>query len=88
MIEIDIEKAREAGVRAEVIDEYRRLRKSIDINKRLLRLLESTYKMSEEKVKMGDEAGLAIRSMNMNVRFQEERLEQIRKEFIAEAKPA
>ena len=88
MIEIDIEKAREAGVRAEVIDEYRRLRKSIDINKRLLRLLESTYKMSDEKVKMGDEAGLAIRSMNMNVRFQEERLEQIRKEFIAEAKPA
>lgn len=88
MIEIDIQLAREAGVEAETIDEYRRLRKSIDINKRLLKLLESTYKMSDEKVKMGDEAGLAIRSMGMNVRFQEERLEQVRKEFIAEAKPA
>lgn len=88
MIEIDIQLAREAGVGAETIDEYRRLRKSIDINKRLLKLLESTYKMSDEKVKMGDEAGLAIRSMGMNVRFQEERLEQVRKEFIAEAKPA
>lgn len=88
MIEIDIQLAREAGVGAEIIDEYRRLRKSIDINKRLLKLLESTYKMSDEKVKMGDEAGLAIRSMGMNVRFQEERLEQVRKEFIAEAKPA
>ncbi len=88
MIEIDIQLAREAGVGAEIIDEYRRLRKSIDINKRLLKLLESTYKMSDEKVKMGDEAGLAIRSMDMNVRFQEDRLEQVRKEFIAEAKPA
>ncbi|HOT03535.1 MAG TPA: response regulator [Methanolinea sp.] len=88
MIEMDIQMAKEAGVGEEIIDEYRRLRKSIDINKRLLKLLESTYKMSDEKVKMEDEAGLAIRSMGLNVRFQEERLEQVRKAFIAEVKPA
>ncbi|OPX73661.1 MAG: response regulator PleD [Methanoregulaceae archaeon PtaU1.Bin059] len=88
MIEIDIQMAKDAGVGEEIIDEYKRLRKSIDINKRLLKLLESTYKTSDEKVKMEDEAGLAIRSMGMNVRFQEERLEQVRKAFIPEVKPA
>jgi len=34
-------------------------------------------------VKLGDEIGLAIRSMGMNIRFQEERLEQLRGEFSA-----
>ena len=88
MIEIDIQMATEAGVDAGTIDEYRRLRKSIDINNRLLRLLENTYKVSDEKVKVGDEIGLAIRSMSMNIRFQEERLEQLHSEFMARAKPA
>jgi len=88
MIEIDIQMAKDAGVGEEIIDEYKRLRKSIDINKRLLKLLESTNKTRDEKGKMEDEAGLAIRSMGMNVRFQEERLEQVRKAFIPEVKPA
>ncbi len=88
MIEIDIQMATDAGVDGKAIDEYRRLRKSIDINKRLLKLLENTYKVTDEKVKMGDEVGLAIRSMGMNIRFQEERLEQLRGEFSARATPA
>jgi len=87
MIEIDIQMATEAGVDAKTIDEYRRLRKSIDINKRLLKLLENTYKISDEKVKLGDEVGIAIRSMDMNIHFQEERLEQLRCEFSAMAPP-
>jgi len=52
MIEIDIQMATDAGVDGKAIDEYRRLRKSIDINKRLLKLLENTYKVTDEKVKM------------------------------------
>jgi len=83
MIEIDIQNATDAGIDQKVIDEYRRLRKSIDINNRLLKLLENTYKVNDEKVKLGDEIGLAIRSMGMNIRFQEERLEQLRGEFSA-----
>lgn len=81
MIEIDIQNATAAGVDQKTIDEYRRLRKSIDINNRLLKLLENTYKINDEKVKIGDEIGLAIRSMGMNIRFQQERLEQLRGEF-------
>lgn len=88
MIEIDIQNATDAGIDQKVIDEYRRLRKSIDINNRLLKLLENTYKINDEKVKIGDEIGLAIRSMGMNIRFQEERLEQLRGEFSAVTPPA
>ncbi|OPX71264.1 MAG: response regulator PleD [Methanoregulaceae archaeon PtaB.Bin108] len=81
MIEIDIQNAIAAGIDQKTIDEYRRLWKSIDINNRLLKLLENTYKINDEKVKIGDEIGLAIRSMGMNIRFQQERLEQLRGEF-------
>ncbi|HNQ30677.1 MAG TPA: response regulator [Methanolinea sp.] len=88
MIENDILMATEAGVDKETIDTYRRLRKSIDINTRLLKILESTYKVSDEKMKTGDEAGLAIRSMSMNIKFQKDQLEQVRDEFFSSAKPA
>ncbi|OPX67206.1 MAG: response regulator PleD [Methanoregulaceae archaeon PtaB.Bin009] len=88
MIENDILMATEAGVDKETIDTYRRLRKSIDINTRLLKILESTYKVSDEKMKTGDEAGLAIRSMSMNIKFQKDQLEQVRDEFFSRAKPA
>ena len=88
MIEIDIQNAIAAGIDQKTIDEYRRLWKSIDINNRLLKLLENTYKINDEKVKIGDEIGLAIRSMGMNIRFQQERLEQLRGEFSTVTPPA
>lgn len=88
IIEMDIAMAKDAGVDQAVVEEYIRLRKSIDINKRLLKLLENTYKISDEKTTVGDEMGLAIRSMGMNLRFQEERLEEIRQEFIRNLTPA
>ncbi len=88
MIEIDIQNATAAGIDQKTIDEYRRLWKSIDINNRLLKLLENTYKINDEKVKIGDEIGLAIRSMGMNIRFQQERLEQLRGEFSTVTPPA
>ncbi|MDD1716416.1 MAG: response regulator [Methanolinea sp.] len=88
IIEMDIAMAKDAGVDQAVVDEYIRLRKSIDINKRLFKLLENTYKISEEKMIVGDEMGLAIRSMGMNIRFQEEHLEEIRQEFLRKLTPA
>lgn len=88
IIEMDIAMAKEAGVDQAVVEEYIRLRKSIDINKRLFKLLENTYKISDERMHLGDEMGLAIRSMGMNIRFQEERLEEIRQEFLRKLTPA
>ncbi len=81
VIEMDMKMAEDAGVEKKTIDEYSRLRKNIDISKRLLKLLENTYKINDDKLKVSDEISLAIKSMAMNIRFQEERLEQIRKEF-------
>jgi two-component system OmpR family response regulator len=81
VIEMDMKMAGDAGIEKKTIDEYSRLRKNIDISKRLLKLLENTYKINDDKLKVSDEISLAIKSMAMNIRFQEERLEQIRKEF-------
>ena len=81
MIEMDMKMAAEAGVDHKLIDEYSRLRRQADVSKRLLRLLENTYKINDEKLKVSDDINLAIKSMAMNIRFQEERLEQLRKEF-------
>jgi CheY-like chemotaxis protein len=81
LMDEDMNMAAAAGVPRASIDEYIRLRKSVDINHRLLKLLESTYRIIDERQKPGDEIDLAIGSMGMNIRFQEERLEELRKEF-------
>jgi len=81
VIETDMKMATEAGVDRKLIDEYSRLRRQADVSKRLLRLLENTYKINDEKLRVSDDINLAIKSMAMNIRFQEERLEQLRREF-------
>jgi len=81
MFETDMKMATEAGVDRKLIDEYSRLRRQADVSKRLLRLLENTYKINDDKLRVSDDINLAIKSMAMNIRFQEERLEQLRREF-------
>lgn len=87
-VELDLEKAREAGVDERVIQNYRRLRRSIDINKRLLRILENTYRIGEGREAEDDDITMAIRNMAMNVEFQEEQLENLRNSFLARPAPA
>lgn len=77
----DIERARQAGVDQRIIDEYERLSKSVDINKRLLKILETTYSIKDAKVGMGENITRAIKSMATSIKLQEERLHQIRGEF-------
>jgi two-component system OmpR family response regulator len=86
MIEMDIRMAKEEGVDRHLIDEYSRLRRSIDINRRLLKLLENTYKIYDENAQVSDEIGMAIKSMDLNIRFQERRLEEIREIFSKKGK--
>jgi two-component system, OmpR family, response regulator len=80
-IAADIERAREAGIDQRIIDEYERLSKSVDINKRLLRILETTYSIKDAKVGMGENITRAIKSMATSIKLQEERLHQIRDQF-------
>lgn len=80
-IAADIERAREAGADPQVIDEYERLSKSVDINKRLLKILETTYSIKDARAGMGENITRAIKSMATSIKLQEERLDQIRVQF-------
>lgn len=88
MIEQDLRMAREAGVDEADIQNYQRLYRSIDINRRLLKILENTYRTSETGETKDEDVVMAIRNMAMNVRFQEEQLETLRKKFMNRPAPA
>jgi len=76
-----VEMAKIAGIEEQIIDEFERLSRSVDVSKRLLRILESTYSLDDDDVRVGENIERAIKSMEMSIRLQEERLEQISKLF-------
>jgi len=80
-IKSDMDLARQSGFDAEIITEYARLSKSIDVNRRLMKILETTYNFNDSKVRVSDEISRAIKSMEMNIKFQENRLQQIKGEM-------
>jgi len=80
-IKSDMNLARESGFDADVITEYGRLSKSIDVNRRLMKILETTYNFNDAKVRVGDEISRAIKGMDANIKFQENRLQQIKREM-------
>lgn len=80
-IKSDMDMAKVSGFDGEIITEYARLSKSIDVNKRLMRILETTYNFNDLKVRISDEISRAIKSMEMNIKFQESRLQQIKGEL-------
>ncbi len=77
----DMTKAKEGGFDDALINEYGRLVKSTEITKRLLKLLSSTYDLSDPSMKFSDDINIAIKSMETNMKFQEQRLIQIREIF-------
>jgi CheY-like chemotaxis protein len=87
-IRLDVETAKAAGFDQRIIDEYARLSKSIEVNNRLVNILESTYNISDSKTRVGDEIARAIKNMTMNISFQEERLGQIREELQLTSDPS
>ncbi|MDT8358231.1 MAG: response regulator [Methanomicrobiaceae archaeon] len=80
-IRAEVEKAVQAGTEQPLIDEYERLSKSVDVSKRLLKILEATYNIHDTKVKIGENITHAIKSMAMSIKFQEDRLAQLKQEF-------
>jgi two-component system OmpR family response regulator len=80
-IKSDMDTAKQSGFDTEIITEYARLSKSIDVNKRLMKILETTYNFDDSKVRVNDEISGAIKSMEMNIKFQENRLQQIKGEL-------
>jgi two-component system, OmpR family, response regulator len=80
-IKSDMDLAKQSGFDGEIISEYARLSKSIDVNRRLMKILETTYNFNDSKVRVSDEISRAIKSMEMNIKFQENRLQQIKGEM-------
>ena len=80
-IATNIERARETGVDQKLVDEYERLAKSVDINRRLLKILETTFSIKDARAVMGYDITSAINSMSTSVKIQEERLSQVRAQF-------
>lgn len=81
VIKSDMEIARQSGFDPEIISEYARLSKTIDVNKRLMKILETTYNFDDSKVRVSEEISSAIRNMEINIKFQESRLQQIKGEL-------
>jgi len=80
-LRLDVETARKAGFGTEIINEYARLVKSIDVNHRLMKILESTYNFNDSTVSVSEDISRAMKSMETNIRFQETRLQQIKQEL-------
>jgi len=75
------DRARRSGVDSDVVNEYALLSKSIDVNKHFLKILESTYNLNSSKNDLIDNTFQALKKLDVNIRFQEGRLQQIREEI-------
>ncbi len=80
-LKLEVDSAKKAGFDTGIISEYARLAKSIDVNRRLMKILESTYKFNDSKVSVTDDISRAIKSMETNIQFQETRFQQIKGEL-------
>lgn len=80
-IRADIDKAAQSGADEELVSEYARLSKGIDVNKRLMKILETTYNFNDSKVRVSDDISRALKTMDINLKFQEARLQQLKTEL-------
>lgn len=79
-IKTDVQNASKAGIDPDLIEEYKRLNKSISVNKRLLNILETVYFPLEEN-NTDNNICRALKSMSMSIVYQEERLNEIKEKF-------
>lgn len=70
--------AEERGINSVLVSEYARLMKSVDVNKRLIRILENTYSLKDPRTGSVDKIENAIKGMKNGLTLQEARLEQLR----------
>lgn len=77
----DMEQAKNTGKDPEMIREYAQISKSIDVNRRLMRILETTYNYNDSKVTVGEDINRALKDMGTNIQFQEKRLLQLKNSF-------
>ena len=74
----DVERARRCGVDDEIVCEYARLAKTIEVNRRFLTILENTYNLNKPSVPVGDNISWALKNLEAHLKSQEARHRQIR----------
>ena len=77
----DVERARRSGFDSDVVSEYARLAKNIEVNRRFLTILENTYNPNKAPVPVGDNINQAIKNLESLLKSQESRYRQIREEI-------
>ena len=77
----DVERAWRCGIDGEVISEYARLAKSIEVNRRFLTILENTYKPNKPPVPVSDNILQALKNLEGHLKTQEARHRQIKEEI-------
>lgn len=77
-IEEAVRLASERGANQVLVSEYARLVKSVDVNRRLIRILENTYSLKDRRTGSVEKIENAINSMKKGLQIQESRLEQLR----------
>ncbi|WP_369424716.1 response regulator [Methanothrix sp.] len=80
-ITMNVEAAKKVGFDQKLLDEYARLTKNVEVNRRLLKILETTYNVHDSQVKLSEKISNTIKGMNMSIKFQEERLNHLREEL-------
>ena len=81
-ISTDMEHAQQSGADFDIANEYALLSKSIDVNKRLMKILETTYNFNDSKVRISDDISRALKNMDTNIKFQEARFQQIKEALV------
>jgi len=73
--------AEERGTNTALVSEYARLVKSVDVNRRLIRILENTYSLKDPRTGSVDKIEIAMRNMKNGLSIQEARLEELRNDI-------
>jgi CheY-like chemotaxis protein len=81
IIQNDMDIARQSGVEPDTINEYALLSTSINVNKRLVKLLETTYNLNDSKVDLTTNFSKVIKNMKATIKYQEDRLQQIKEKI-------
>jgi CheY-like chemotaxis protein len=81
IIQKDMDVARQSGVELDTINEYALLSTGVNVNKRLVKLLETTYNLNDSKVDLTTNFSKVIKNMKATIKYQEDRLQQIKEKM-------
>jgi DNA-binding response OmpR family regulator len=78
-----VDRATRRGIHFSIIKEYAILSRSVDVNKRFLNILKGRYILDTSHKDLIDSIGQTLEKLDATIRFQENRLQQVREEIHA-----